>query len=224
MTSTPGAGRSRAWIPGQPLVERDPEPDPIGGRTVGVLGLQGDVLEHLSALRRAGAAARVVRREDDLDGLDGIVIPGGESTTIGKLLERFDLLEPLRKVINDGLPTLGTCAGMILLATEVEGHDQPLLGIVDITVRRNAFGTQVDSFDSTVVIDDVGGGPIPVSFIRAPVVTRAGEHVEVLAEVDLGPVLVRQAHAIAAAFHPEVAGDDRVHRWFLDVIETQAAQ
>jgi len=224
VSSPPGAGRSRPWIPGQPLVEREPEPEPTSGFTVGVLGLQGDVLEHLKALRRAGAIARVVRREDDLAGLDGIVIPGGESTTIGKLLDRFDLLEPLRKAINDGLPTLGTCAGMILLATDIEGSDQPRLGIVDITVRRNAFGTQVDSFDTTVEIEAIDGGPVPVSFIRAPVVTRVGEGVEILAEVDLGPVLVRQGHAVAAAFHPEVAGDDRMHRWFLDVIETQTAQ
>ncbi|MDX1511925.1 MAG: pyridoxal 5'-phosphate synthase glutaminase subunit PdxT [Nitriliruptorales bacterium] len=191
---------------------------------MGVLGLQGDVLEHVRALGRVGARARIVRREDDLDGLDGIVIPGGESTTIGKLLERFDLLGPLRKTIHDGLPALGTCAGMILLASDIEGSDQPRLGLVDIAVRRNAFGTQVDSFDTDLVIPSIEGGPVSVSFIRAPIVTRTGDQVEILAKVDLGPVLVRQAHIVAAAFHPEVAADDRVHRWFLDDIVSRVAQ
>lgn len=217
MNSPPGSGRTRPWIPGQPLVEGRLAADSDHDRPVGVLGLQGDVLEHLEALRRAGASTRVVRREDDLDGLDGIVIPGGESTTIGKLLERFALMNPLRKAIESGLPVLGTCAGMILLATDIQDSDQPRLGLLDVTVRRNAFGTQVDSFDVELEVPEIEGGPIPVSFIRAPVVTRVGPAVEVLAEVDLGPVLVRQARIVAAAFHPEVAGD-QMHRWFLERI------
>ena len=182
---------------------------------VGVLALQGDVREHAAALAQAGAEAVPVKRVADLDGLDGIVLPGGESTTMGKLLTLFELLEPLRVRIEAGLPAYGTCAGMILLATEVlDGrHDQKLLGGLDITVRRNAFGSQVHSFEQDLDVDGVG--TVHGVFIRAPWVERAGESVEVLARVDDHPVLCRQGHVIAAAFHPELSGDLRLHELFL---------
>ena len=182
---------------------------------VGVLALQGDVREHVSALRAAGAEPVEVRRVVDLEGLDGIVLPGGESTTMGKLLRIFDLLEPLRALVAGGLPTYGTCAGMILLATEVvDGrHDQELLGGLDITVRRNAFGSQVHSFEGP--LDVAGVGTVHGVFIRAPWVERAGPAVEVLARVGEHPVAVRQGHLLATSFHPELTGDERLHAFFV---------
>jgi 5'-phosphate synthase pdxT subunit len=182
---------------------------------VGVLALQGDVREHVSALRAAGAEPVEVRRVAHLEGLDGIVLPGGESTTMGKLLRIFDLLEPLRALVAGGLPTYGTCAGMILLATEVvDGrHDQELLGGLDITVRRNAFGSQVHSFEGP--LDVAGVGTVHGVFIRAPWVERAGPAVEVLARVGEHPVAVRQGHLLATSFHPELTGDERLHAFFV---------
>jgi len=209
--------RRRDWVPGQRLVG-DPESfDGTGGPTVGVLALQGDVLEHLRALARVGARPVRVRTVADLDAIDGLVIPGGESTTIGKLLERFGLLEPIRQRILDGLPTFGTCAGMILLADELDQDaPQPLLRILPIRVRRNAFGRQVDSFDTRLTIAGLDGGALDVSFIRAPWVEQVlAPDVEVLAEVDGHPVVVRRDHVLAAAFHPEVTGDDRLHAAFV---------
>ncbi|MFP5308278.1 MAG: pyridoxal 5'-phosphate synthase glutaminase subunit PdxT [Actinomycetes bacterium] len=181
--------------------------------TVGVLALQGDVLEHLRALRRVGARPVRVRRPVHLEGLDGVVLPGGESTTIGKMLVRFDLFDPLRDAIGAGLPAFGTCAGMILLARELEQDvEQPVLGVLDVRVRRNAFGRQVDSFDTALEVAGIAGGPVDVSFIRAPWVERVlAEDVEVLAAVGEHPVVVRQGHVLAASFHPEVTGDDRLH-------------
>ena len=182
---------------------------------VGVLALQGDVREHLAALTSAGAQAVPVRRPGDLDGLDGIVLPGGESTTMGRLLEVFELLDPLRARLADGLPAYGTCAGLVLLADEVlDGRpDQPLLGGLDVTVRRNAFGSQVDSFEAD--LDVTGVGAVHGVFIRAPWVERAGPLVEVLASVDGHPVAVRQGRLMATSFHPELTGDDRLHREFV---------
>ena len=211
--------RSDGWVPGERLVGREPDPqhDP-SAPTVGVLALQGDVLEHLRALRRCGANAIRVRRVEDLDAIDGLIIPGGESTTIGKLLVRFGLLEPLREAIRAGLPTFGTCAGMIVLAQQLDQpFEQPLLEVLDVEVRRNAFGRQVDSFDVALPIEGIDGGPVDVSFIRAPWVSRILNHdVEVLAEVDGHPVVVEQGHILAAAFHPELTGDDRLHRRFVE--------
>ncbi len=156
-----------------------------------------------------------VKRPADLEGLDGIVLPGGESTTMGKLLVLFDLLEPLRARLAGGLPAYGTCAGMILLAAEVvDGrHDQRLLGGLDITVRRNAFGSQVHSFEGDVEVTDVG--TVHGVFIRAPWVERAGPEVEVLASVGEHPVAVRQGHLLATSFHPELTGDARMHEFFV---------
>ncbi len=182
---------------------------------IGVLALQGDVREHFSSLIAAGAEPVPVKRLDDLDGIDGIVLPGGESTTMGKLLVLFDLLEPLRERIAAGLPSYGTCAGMILLASEVlDGrHDQKLLGGLDITVRRNAFGSQVHSFEGDVEVEGVG--TVHGVFIRAPWVERAGPSVQVLARVGEHPVAVRQGHLLATSFHPELTGDARMHAYFV---------
>ena len=182
---------------------------------MGVLALQGDVREHVAALTAAGAVPVEVKRPSDLEGLDGIVLPGGESTTMGKLLRIFELLEPLRSLISDGLPAYGTCAGMILLASEVvDGrHDQELIGGLDITVRRNAFGSQVHSFEGD--LDVTGVGNVHGVFIRAPWVERAGPEVQVLASVGEHPVAVRQGHLMATSFHPELTGDERIHAFFV---------
>jgi pyridoxal 5'-phosphate synthase pdxT subunit len=182
---------------------------------VGVLALQGDVREHCAALEAAGATPRPVRRPADLTGLAGIVLPGGESTTMGRLLEIFELLEPLRAALAEGLPAFGTCAGMILLAAEVvDGRDgQQLLGGLDITVRRNAFGSQVDSFETD--LDVSGVGEVHGVFIRAPWVERTGPDVDVLATVDGHPVAVRHGSLLATSFHPELTGDARLHELFV---------
>jgi len=189
---------------------------------IGVLSLQGGVREHLHSLERAGARAVPVKTAAGLDGLDGLVIPGGESTAIGRLLRVFDLLEPLRERLRAGLPAFGSCAGMILLAEDVVDGlaGQPLLGGLGITVRRNAFGSQVDSFEAS--LDVVGlQDPVHAVFIRAPWVERVGEGVEVLAREPGGhPVAVRQGVLLATSFHPELTGDDRLHRLFVDLVRT----
>ncbi len=218
--------RPRApWIPGERLAGHDPEEELADDApVVGVLALQGDVLEHLRALRRCGARAVRVRCTADLDGIDGIVVPGGESTTIGKLLDRLGMLEPLRERIEAGLPTFGTCAGMILLSRElVQDFPQPLLGVLDVRTRRNAFGTQIDSFERALDVAGIDGGPVRTAFIRAPWVEEVHDGVEVLAEVEGHPVIVRQGHVLAAAFHPEVTGDDRLHQQFVDLVRARGA-
>jgi pyridoxal 5'-phosphate synthase pdxT subunit len=193
--------------------------------TVGVFALQGDVREHLRVLTSLGVRATGVRRLRELEECDGLVIPGGESTTMFKLARTFDLFEPIRQGIKEGLPVLGTCAGMIMLADRIEDGtpDQETLGGLDITVRRNAFGRQVDSFEGDL---DFAGldEPLHAVFIRAPWVEGVGAEVEVLARVAGGPaagrvVGVRQGSLMATSFHPEVGGDDRVHRLFLDLID-----
>lgn len=193
--------------------------------TIGVLALQGDVREHLAALESCGADAVLVRRVSELDAVDGLILPGGESTAISKLLGVFELLEPLRARLRDGLPAFGSCAGMILLASEVldTRPDAQHLSGIDMTVRRNAFGRQVDSFETDLDIVGLDGGPVRAVFIRAPWVERAGEGVQVLATVPEGPgagriVAVRQGNVLATSFHPEVTGDLRVHRMFVDIV------
>jgi len=190
-----------------------------------VLALQGDVREHLYALAAADALARPIRRPDELDGVDALVIPGGESTTMSKLAIEFGLLEPIRSRIAGGMPTYGSCAGMIMLATEVlDGRaDQQAFGGIDMTVRRNAFGRQVDSFEGPVDIEGIDGGSFHAVFIRAPWVERVGADARVLGQVTGGPaagriVAVRQANVLATAFHPELTGDLRVHRYFVDIV------
>jgi 5'-phosphate synthase pdxT subunit len=192
---------------------------------IGVLALQGDVREHLRALEAAGAVATAVRRPAELDAVDALVIPGGESTTMYKLAIAFDLLDPLRKRLADGMPAYGSCAGMIMLADRVaDGFDgQVTLGGLDVTVRRNAFGRQVDSFEAAVEIESVAGEPFHAVFIRAPWVEDLGEGVEVLGQVTAGPgagriVAVRQGAIMATAFHPEITGDQRVHALFVETV------
>jgi 5'-phosphate synthase pdxT subunit len=185
---------------------------------VGVLAYQGDVREHLEALAAVGASPVEVRTLADLDRVDGLVVPGGESTVIGKLAARYGLLEPLRERVSGGLPVFGTCAGMIFLAREVEGPPQNLLGVLDVRVRRNAFGRQVASFEAEVDVKGVDGGPVSGAFIRAPWVAEAGPEVEVLAEIDGKVVAVRQGDLLATAFHPELTGEVRLHRWLVELV------
>lgn len=192
--------------------------------TIGVLALQGDVREHRAMLERAGAATVAVRRAAELDQADGIVMPGGESTTIYKLARTFGLFEPLRDAIRAGLPAFGTCAGMIMLADHIEGGiaGQETIGGLDVVVRRNAFGRQVDSFEAD--LDVVGfEQPFHAMFIRAPWVEKVGQDVEVVARVATGEavgriVAVRQAALLATSFHPEITGDPRIHSLFVDMV------
>ena len=195
------------------------------GPVVGVLALQGDVAEHVSALTQCGARTVLVRRAEELDRVDALVLPGGESTAISRMLQVFDLLEPLRARLQDGMPAFGSCAGMILLADEVldTRSDAQNLSGIDMTVRRNAFGRQVDSFETDLEFAGLDGGPLRAVFIRAPWVERAGENVEVLAQVPSGPaagriVAVQQGPVLATSFHPEITGDYRVHRKFVDLV------
>ena len=191
--------------------------------TIGVLALQGAFSEHVKKLQRIGTDAREVRLPADLDGLDGLIIPGGESTTIGKLIERFDLRDGILALAAAGRPIWGTCAGMILLARDVleetRGRDQPLLGMLDVAVRRNAFGSQLDSFEADLEMPLLGDEPLPVVFIRAPVIASVGPDVEVLARLDDGRIVaVRQGNLVATAFHPELTDDDRFHTWFVEQV------
>lgn len=186
---------------------------------VGVLALQGDTREHLAALREAGADATTVRRLAELKSVDALVIPGGESTAMSHLLRELDLLEPLRARLADGLPAYGSCAGMILLASEIldagaPGREALPLGGIDMTVRRNAFGRQVDSFEEDIVFSGLDSS-VHAVFIRAPWVERVGPSVEVLAEAGGHPVAVRQGSVLATSFHPEMTGDRRVHAMFV---------
>ncbi|RME38217.1 MAG: pyridoxal 5'-phosphate synthase glutaminase subunit PdxT, partial [Thermoflexia bacterium] len=188
---------------------------------IGVLALQGAFVEHEAMLRRIGAQTWQVRLPRDLEGLDGLILPGGESTSIGFLAERRGLLEPLQEFARSGRPVWGTCAGMILLAKEiVDGvPGQPILGLMDITVRRNAFGRQVNSFETDLEVPVLGDPPFPAVFIRAPVIERVGPEVEVLARLEDGaPVAVRQGNLLATAFHPELTADPRFHRYFLAMV------
>jgi 5'-phosphate synthase pdxT subunit len=192
--------------------------------TIGVLAVQGDVREHVHALELAGARAVAVRRPGELAAVDGLVIPGGESTTMDKLVRIFDLFDPLVERLRDGLPAYGSCAGMIMLADRIlDGHrEQQTLGGLDITVRRNAFGRQVDSFEEDLRIRELGPEPVRAVFIRAPWVEDVGDDVQVLASVEVGggrhPVAVRQGDVLATSFHPEVTGDHRVHAFFADIV------
>jgi len=175
---------------------------------IGVLALQGDVAEHLRALRAVGASPLPVRRPEELEAVGGLVIPGGESTTMWKLVAGFDLLDPLRKRISGGMPAFGSCAGMIML-------DRDHLGLLDVRAERNAFGRQLRSFEADIEVAGLRGGPVHAVFIRAPWVSEHGDGVEVLARVDGHPVAVRQGNLLAVAFHPELAGEARLHELLL---------
>ncbi len=197
-----------------------------GQPSIGVLALQGDVAEHLRALREVGARPCAVRRTGELDAVDGLVIPGGESTTIWKLLEIFELDQPLRKRIEGGLPVFGSCAGMIMLAARLDrrASGQQTLGAIDMTVKRNAFGRQVDSFESDLDVTGLAGLPYRAVFIRAPWVEEAGAGVEILAtEPATGRIVaVRQGPVLATAFHPELTSDRRIHELFVEMVRERA--
>jgi 5'-phosphate synthase pdxT subunit len=193
---------------------------------VGILGLQGDVREHRAVLAALGRDTRVVRTPEDLAGIDGLVIPGGESTTMSMIAVRLGMLEPLRACVANGMPMYGSCAGMIMLARDVlDGRpDQQTLGALDIVVRRNAFGRQVDSFEADLEIPALGDEPVRAVFIRAPWVESVGDGVEVLGTIADGPaagriVAVRSDRVLATSFHPELTGDSRVHEYFCDLVE-----
>jgi 5'-phosphate synthase pdxT subunit len=188
---------------------------------VGVLALQGAFREHRLMLERCGAEAVEVRKPEDLVDIDGLVIPGGESTTIGKLLVEWGLMEPIKERAAAGMPIYGTCAGMILLATDIVGSDQPRLGLMDISVRRNAFGRQRESFEADLEVSDFGAAPVRAVFIRAPYIERVGPGVRVLAAVGDHVVIARQGQFLVTAFHPELTGDDRIHKYFIAMIKGQ---
>ncbi len=189
---------------------------------IGVLALQGAFIEHEQVLRRMGVEAREVRLPQHLEGLDGLIMPGGESTTIGKLAVQYDLIEPIRSLAAAGKPLWGTCAGMILMSKDV-GRDQPLLGLMDVNVKRNAFGRQVDSFETDLNISAIATpenpGPFHAVFIRAPWIESVGAGVDVLARLDSGVIVAaRQDKLLATSFHPELARDDRFHRYFISLV------
>jgi 5'-phosphate synthase pdxT subunit len=201
---------------------------PQSGPTIGVLALQGDVRQHREMLEASGARVVAVRRPGELDDVDGIVLPGGESTTMAKLARTFDVLDPLRARIGAGLPAFGTCAGMILLADRIEGGvaGQETIGGLDVVVRRNAFGRQVDSFEADLSVDGFAE-PFHAMFIRAPWVEKTGSDVSVVARVATGEavgriVAVQQGHLLATSFHPEITGDDRFHRLFVEQVRVGA--
>lgn len=191
---------------------------------IGVLALQGDFREHIQRLRALGAETREVRKREELQGLDGLIIPGGESTTIGKLAREYGLIEPIREMVEAGKPVWGTCAGMIVLAKDV-GMRQPVVGVMDVKVRRNAFGRQVDSFETDLdvpALDSARNGgdpnkPFHAIFIRAPLIDEVGPGVEVLAKLEDGTIVAaRQGNLLATSFHPELTDDSRFHRYFLE--------
>ena len=232
MTEICATGSRRGWHSSRPGGLTSPRPGAVASRpvtgnppTIGVLAVQGDVREHRAALEAAGARSTTVRRPEEVATVDALVIPGGESTTMDKLVRAFGLQAPLRERIAGGMPVYGSCAGMIMLADRLADArpDQETLGGLDITVRRNAFGRQVDSFEEDLHIRELGGQPVRAVFIRAPWVEEAGESVQVLARVEEGPaagriVAARQGDLLVTSFHPEVTGDHRVHRLFVDIV------
>jgi 5'-phosphate synthase pdxT subunit len=191
---------------------------------VGVLALQGDVVEHVAALERAGAQAISVKTPEELARVAGLVIPGGESTTVMKLLDRFGLAQPIVERVRGGMPLWGTCMGMIVTARDVADMKQPTLDLIDITVRRNAFGRQNESAEVELLIPALGRKPFPAVFIRAPWIERVGPSVELLASRDGHGVMVRADNVLGTSFHPELTGDPRVHAYFLSMVEAARAQ
>lgn len=190
---------------------------------IGVLALQGDVVEHIAALRRAGTSAIEVKTPAQLAAVDGLVIPGGESTTVMKLLDRFGMIEPIRARVRAGMPLWGTCMGMIVAARDVVELAQPTLDLIDISVRRNAFGRQNDSAEVELPIAALGAKPFPAIFIRAPWIERVGPGVELLAQRDGHGVMVREGNVLGTSFHPELTHDDRIHAYFLEMVRGAAA-
>lgn len=188
---------------------------------VGVLALQGAFLEHEKVLKKLGCEVVQVRKREHLDDLDGLIIPGGESTTIGKLLNEFNLSDRVNELAGEGMPVFGTCAGLILMAKEIVDTDQPRLGLMDITAQRNAFGRQVDSFETDIAVKGLDSKPFKAVFIRAPYITEVRNDVEVLAKVDDKIVLAREYNLLAAAFHPELTDDTRIHEYFLEIVKSR---
>lgn len=186
---------------------------------IGVLALQGAFREHANILQTLGAETQLVKRDFQLEGLDGLVIPGGESTAIGKLLREYSLLEPLRDMAKRGFPVFGTCAGMIVMAKALEGPEEPHLAIMDIIVNRNSFGRQRESFEADLDMPVLGAKTFPAVFIRAPHVVQVGEGVAVLCSYEGRVVAAQQNHMLALSFHPELTGDSRIHRYFLEMVE-----
>ena len=184
---------------------------------IGVLGLQGAVREHLRSLAQLGIDGEIIKKQEDLSGLSGLILPGGESTAIS-LLAGGSFLEELRRLAREGVPLFGTCAGMILLAHEVEGREGPIIDAIDITVARNASGRQVDSFETVLAVEGIGED-IPAIFIRAPYVTRLGEGVTSLAQHEGAVVMAQQGNVLVSSFHPELTADPRVHRYFMRIVE-----
>ncbi len=193
---------------------------PDGKPLVGILALQGDICEHLHALERIGANVLPVRRPQELEKVDGLIIPGGESTTIGKLIKRYGLADAIENLAMRA-PVYGTCAGMILLAKNVVGSEQFRLGLIDITVQRNAYGRQVDSFEADVPIPVLGEPPFRAVFIRAPAIASVNGNVQALARHEEKVILARQNNILVSSFHPELTEDDRIHRYFLSMISEQ---
>ena len=192
--------------------------------TVGVLAIQGDFAEHRKSLERLGVEVKEIRLPDQLDDIDGLIVPGGESTTIVQLIDIYEMRDKLReRILDDRMPTWGTCAGMIVMAGELTDHRPTPLSLMDTVVSRNAFGRQVDSFESDLEVNGMDGPPYRAVFIRAPVFVSVGEAVEVLASLDDGrPVAVRQGHMLATAFHPELTDDPRMHKLFVGMVEQDA--
>ncbi|MBP2645834.1 MAG: Glutamine amidotransferase subunit pdxT [Firmicutes bacterium] len=186
---------------------------------IGVLALQGAFREHKKMLESCGAEAIEVRTTDDVNSVDGLIIPGGESTTIGKMMVDWGLLDTIKDRASHGMPIYGTCAGMILLAKDIVGSEQPRLGLMDICVRRNAFGRQVESFEADLHVAEFGTEPVRAVFIRAPYIESAGREVKVLAVVDEHIVIARQGNYLATAFHPELTQDDRIHKFFIGMVQ-----
>ncbi len=187
---------------------------------IGVLALQGAFIEHEKSLRSLGCETVQVRKREQLENIDGLIIPGGESTTIGKLMNDFDIADPIKALAEQGMPVFGTCAGLIVLARDIVNSTQPRLGLMNITARRNAFGRQVDSFETDLQIEGLGPEPFRAVFIRAPYIEEVGDGVEVLATVDGKIVFAREKNFMAAAFHPELTDDTRVHRLFINFCKT----
>ena len=186
---------------------------------IGVLALQGAFREHRWMLEKIGIEVTEVRKPDDLEVVDGLVIPGGESTTMGKLLNDFKIMEPLRQKINNGFPVYGTCAGMILLCDEISDSNQPRIGGIHAKVRRNAYGRQLESFEADFHVEGMGEEPFRAVFIRAPYIEEAGAEVSILAKVQDHIVVAQQGNLLVSAFHPELTDDERIHRYFIEIVE-----
>lgn len=187
---------------------------------IGVLAMQGAFIEHCRIMEQLGCTCTQVRKPEELEGLDGLIIPGGESTTIGKLMDKYNLFEAVRQKLDARMPVYGTCAGLILLAKDIVGSDQPRLGYMDIKVHRNGYGRQIDSFEIDLQAPMFGDTPFRAVFIRAPFIEEADARVEILAELDGRPVLARQENMLVSSFHPELTEDTRIHAYFLEMIRS----